>query len=73
MRWQKALTRKQMAHLRWSVNGNPPTLTQFRILRTSQRKMERDATTLGHFTIACHDCNEIERRLVAARKMEVTK
>ena len=80
MKWQKALTKKQMAHLRWTVSSkshgiwNTPTLGRFRILRTSQRRLEaNELARSGNMIFACHDCNEIERRLVAAGKMEAIK
>ena len=73
MRWQKALTKKQMAHLRWTLDGDMPTLTLFRWLRVQQKRIEATSRAGGFFTIACHECDEIERRLVAAEKMEVTK
>ena len=63
MRWQKALTKKQLAHMRWSVNGDNPTLTRFRQLREFQRNLEQEAEDKGMTMFACHDCRAIEFRL----------
>jgi hypothetical protein len=61
MKWQKALTKKQLAHMReWQ---DTLTLRDFKKLRIAQREMERNSAARGHFSISCHDCNEIERRL----------
>jgi hypothetical protein len=71
MRWQKALTKKQLAHMR--EFQNTLTLRDFKKIRIHQKVMEKKSEADGFFSIACHDCNEIERRLVAAGNMEVTK
>jgi len=64
MKWQSALTKKQLAHLRWTVNGDSPTLHRFKTLRKGQRKLEAHANAEGFkFYIACHDCDAIEYRL----------
>jgi len=70
MKWQKARTKKQLAHLRWTVNGDTPTLHRFKILRKAQAKMEADELARsGNRIFACHDCNSIEYRLKEAGKL----
>jgi hypothetical protein len=61
MRWQKALTKKQLAHMR--EFQNTLTLREFKTLRIYQKGQEKKSEADGFFSIACHDCNEIERRL----------
>jgi hypothetical protein len=61
MKWQKALTKKQLAHMR--EFQDTLTLRDFKKLRIAQKKMERTSEERGFFTIACHECNDIERRL----------
>ena len=74
MKWQKALTKKQLKHLRWTVNGDTPTLYRFRILRKAQAKMEADELARsGNRIFACHDCNSIEYRLKEAGKLQPNK
>jgi hypothetical protein len=63
MKWQKLLTKKQLAHMRWARNGNAPTLWAFKMLRRGQRKLEKKFTTAEHSHYACFECDEIERQL----------
>ena len=63
MKWQNAITKKQMAHLRWSLNGGTPSLKRFMHLRNFQRGLEQESADKGFTMFACHDCRGIEFRL----------
>ena len=65
MKWQKLLTKKELAHMRWARRNNQaPTLWAFECLRIEQHRLE--ARTGGH---ACYECYEIERKLKAGSKL----
>lgn len=60
MKWQKKLNKTQLAHIRWLMNGETPTLRGFNETRDWQRKEEEKQ---GQFGARCRDCEKIERRL----------
>ncbi len=69
MKWQTLLTKSQLAHLRWSVNGDTPTLARFKFLREEQAVMNAVRRNSGLNSDVCHDCFMIEARLKAGGKL----
>ena len=61
-KWQNTLTKRQVHHLN---DMKHPTLRSFIGLRMFQRRIaEETGTDLGR---VCYECDEIERRLKAAK------
>ena len=70
MKWQQALTKAQLKHLRWSVDGETPTLHSFRMLREFQAgRAKVRAEKYGLNSPLCTECDEIEARLKEAGKL----
>ena len=63
MRWQSLLSKTELKHLRWSVNGATPTLNSFRMLREYQKAQEAKRAKMGLNAPLCVCCNEIEAKL----------
>ena len=74
MKWQHAITKQELAHVRWSTHGRT-TLGAFAALRVSQKKMEAESRARhpDFRMTCCHECNHIEFKLMEAGKLEVTK
>jgi len=63
MRWQSILSKKELAHLRWSRDGAAPSLQAFRELRVYQNKQDLLRSSMGLNAPSCHECNVIEAKL----------
>lgn len=69
MKWQKLLTKTQLAHLRWSRDGNTPTLQSFIQLRKSQAELKVKRAAMKLYAPLCGECDEIEARLKSGGKL----
>lgn len=70
MKWQKLLTKKQLAHFRYATNG-VMSLERFKDLRAGQARIEAEALAVDpKYPIACcYVCDAIERRLREGGKL----
>ena len=59
-RWQDKLTKKELKHLRWALNGATPSLKRFKELRTCQKISEQK---WNNGITQCFDCLRIENKL----------
>ena len=63
MRWQQSLTKGQLQHLRWSRDGQAPTLRSFKVLREHQAGLKRQREASGLYSSLCPVCDQVEARL----------
>lgn len=69
MRWQDALTKKELAHLRWSRDGATPSLQAFIELREYQDTQRVRRAKAHLYAPLCVTCDEIEQKLKDCGKL----
>ena len=69
MRWQDALTKEQLSHLRWSRDGAAPSLASFKKLREHQAGQTAERAKMGLYAPLCCHCDRIEAQLKEVGKL----